>query len=733
MGNGAWPFAFSKKDIEMKYRFLTGLMFCCTLVYGQNKISPNTRVLMEELKSGKQIEGLYRTAGEEPLLPVFVKVSEGADAAAVLERYGCDAASVSGSIATAHVPASVIGLFAEDSDVVYVQAGSVVRPAMNKARTTSFVDKVQAGEGLEMPFLGDGVVVGVIDTGFEYGHINFWNDDKTELRVKRVWDQNKSGNSPEGYDYGTEYDTTEEILQAEYDSNETHATHVLGIAAGSDKTGDNPYYGVAGNADIVIVSRSLTGTSVEIADAVKYIIGYAQSVKKPCVINISMGNHIGPHDGTSMFDVMMDETLGRGKLLVGAAGNEGAKNFHLSKTFNKAGERPVKTFIDLAKYTGVVDIWGDQGTKFAVEMHVFDERSEEVVFSDTVRVENTEAEVHSVSLPEGCGMEGYVRISTEESPLNGKPHAYVYVSLTKKEKNFALGMSLIPLGKGTVHAWADAYSSSLVSKFITGYTNGNSKYSIGEIGGTGNSTISVGAYVSSNTYLLEGSSKETSVGTILGGLASFSSKGPRVDGAIKPDITAPGSFICSSVSSAYDNTLIGKTVTHGGKKYYFGYMEGTSMSAPYVTGVLATWLQAYPRLNPELVKEIFKETAIRDDYTGELPEEGSSSWGQGKIDAWEGIKKAIYMCEHDGVESLVADKGGVMLAGRSPYPSLLFLESDDNVCVEIYSAGGMLVGRLDAGSVCAGDEVKLPADMLPQGYYVVKVTGRDICKVMKGF
>lgn len=716
----------------MKYIYLICFALCCSLTYGQSKLSPDTRILMEELNSGRQVEGFRKTQGDDILVPVFVKLRDNAEATSVFARYGCNVSSVSGNIATSRVPASVLGQLAEDEDVAYVQAGSVVKPMMNKARTASGVDKVQAGEELSMPFLGEGVVVGIIDTGFEYGHVNFWNEDKTELRVKRVWDQNISGNSPDGYDYGAEYTTESDILKAGYDSKETHATHVLGIAAGSDKTSGNPYYGVAGDADIVIVSRSLTGTSVEIADAVKYIIGYAESVKKPCVINISMGNHIGPHDGTSMFDVMMDETLGRGKLLVGAAGNEGAKNFHLSKTFNKAGERPVKTFVSLSGYTGVVDVWGEQGTKYAVEMHVFDELSEEVVFTDTVKVENVDAEVYSITLPEGCGMEGYVRISTEESPLNGKPHAYVYVNLTKKERNFALGMSIVPLGKGTVHAWADAYSASLVSNFITGYTNGNSKYSVGEIGGTGNSTISVGAYVSSNTYQLEGSSNETPVGTILGGLASFSSKGPRADGAVKPDITAPGSFICSSVSSAYDNKLIGKTVTYNGKKYYFGYMEGTSMSAPYVTGVLATWLQAYPRLNPELVKEILKETSTRDEYTGELPEEGSNSWGQGKIDAWAGIKKAIYMCEHDGVESLIADNGGVLLAGRSPYTSLLFLESDENVCVEIYSAGGVLAGRIDAGSVCAGDEVKLPAEMLPDGYYVVKVTGCNICKVMKG-
>ena len=60
-----------------------------------------------------------------------------------------------------------------------------------------------------------------------------------------------------------------------------------------------------------------------------YIYRYAESVGKPCVINVSLGVQAGPHDGTSTFDTLADAMLGPGRLLVGSVGNFGGINFHL--------------------------------------------------------------------------------------------------------------------------------------------------------------------------------------------------------------------------------------------------------------------------------------------------------------------------------------------------------------------------------------------------------------------
>ena len=79
---------------------------------------------------------------------------------------------------------------------------------------------------------------------------------------------------------------------------------------------------------------------------------------------------------------------------------------------------------------------------------------------------------------------------------------------------------------------------------------------------------------------------------------------------IKPDVTAPGNRIVSSLSS-FDTTyqsgglnFIDVTNTFGTHSY--GKMEGTSMAAPVVTGIVALWLQAYPQLTTNNIKSIIK-------------------------------------------------------------------------------------------------------------------------------
>ena len=145
------------------------------------------------------------------------------------------------------------------------------------------------------PYFGKDVVVGIIDNGFEYGHPNFYNKDHTAYRVKRVWDQNvDTGTPPTGFSYGVEYINQDSILKVAYDlPDASHGTHVAGIAAGADRTNGNTYYGIAGDADIVLVSYLSDDT--DIANGIKYIYDYATSVGKPCVINLSLGSYMGPH------------------------------------------------------------------------------------------------------------------------------------------------------------------------------------------------------------------------------------------------------------------------------------------------------------------------------------------------------------------------------------------------------------------------------------------------------
>ena len=113
--------------------------------------------------------------------------------------------------------------------------------------------------------------------------------------------------------------------------------------------------------------------------------------------------------------------------------------------------------------------------------------------------------------------------------------------------------------------------------------------------------------------------------------------------ALKPDISAPGVSVASSISSYTDASFVEiLSVPFEGRDYPFARFSGTSMSSPAVAGIAALMLEANPYLSPWQVKLIIIETAREDFYTGEIPDTGSTRWGWGKINAHAAVKRALY-------------------------------------------------------------------------------------------
>ncbi|MCK5247271.1 S8 family serine peptidase, partial [Candidatus Bipolaricaulota bacterium] len=110
----------------------------------------------------------------------------------------------------------------------------------------------------------------------------------------------------------------------------------------------------------------------------------------------------------------------------------------------------------------------------------------------------------------------------------------------------------------------------------------------------------------------------------LNNLSSFSSQGPTRDGRTKPEICAPGAWISAALSSdaLWQGYLVNPDGVHT--------MElGTSMAAPHVSGAVALLLSINPQLTADDVRTLLTDAAIRDAYTGAVP---NTRWGWGKLD-----------------------------------------------------------------------------------------------------
>ncbi|MHA1772360.1 MAG: S8 family serine peptidase [Candidatus Thorarchaeota archaeon] len=118
----------------------------------------------------------------------------------------------------------------------------------------------------------------------------------------------------------------------------------------------------------------------------------------------------------------------------------------------------------------------------------------------------------------------------------------------------------------------------------------------------------------------------------LGGIASFSSRGPRIDDTQKLGIAAPGGY---DIISDYSNASTWQTWFNGSGQLSFGeafgsyrLFSGTSASGPHVAGCAALMLQRDSSKGSS-VKTLIQNNARSDGFTGAVP---NSIWGYGKLD-----------------------------------------------------------------------------------------------------
>ena len=698
-----------------------------TSIIAQNTMSPKTAIMVHGLES----MGTRAGAQEDNMVTAYVTINPGKTS---WQQLGLTPVSSFGNTATVRIGMSRIARIAEADGVEYVQVTAAPQPMLDVARAEAGVDMVHNATSLEQSYTGKGVIVGIVDAGFDYTHAAFRNPTDGSLRIKRIWEQKNStfegAKAPEKYGYGIELDTPELISKAMGDNSEnSHGTHVAGIATGSDPYKSGAYRGNAHEAEIVLVAVDLEScTSADISNAIAYIYDYADAAGMPCVVNLSLGNHQGPHDGTSTFDTMADAMQGPGRLIVGAAGNHRADKFHIAHSFTSADDTPLRTFVtyktapSTVNYGGDIEIWGEPGTDFTVDISAYSLFNKKDVVTATAYPNDGVTDIELARYTTGKWT-----VASETSPLNGKPHVTLSSAITSIRTNHAIAITVTPKSGGKIDIWADNTRLGLDSKDEEGFTAPGESSTIAEIAGTAKRILTVGAYTTRNEYTANGT--HGTLNETIGDISSFSSYGPTADGRMKPEISAPGCFIISAVSSNDASGTIMQADNNDSweRTNMYGYMQGTSMSAPFVTGIVATWLQAYPQLTPEQLREVMRSTARKDTFTGTL-EEGDNDWGYGKVDAYNGLKQCISIATA-GCETLEMPFNGTITV-KGDIMSIAF-NSATHACMTITTLSGHKVMSKTLGLCLAGGSENITLAGMPRGMYIVSVTTDCGSKTMK--
>ena len=498
----------------------------------------------------------------------------------------------------------------------------------------SFVKKIDESEQLSFPqnnesdkiinaeelwaqgWTGEGVKVCILDSGLDTDPTN---PDLPSTMIKK--------------DYSA-YPTLDDDVENHITGHGTHVTgSVLGrgmLSIGNTGNGGGSYKGVAPSADLVFLKIGNDYSAGASTTAIINAMDAAVNIYNVDVISMSYGYWDTYHDGTSTQDQKVDWCYSQGVPVFLAAGNYGLSKRHYSGTVGKKSETDfIKINVTNAPegrtslYFNLV--WSDGiGTHNNLNLKYYDEAFQEITdvyyYLSTESPRGTESQYSQVlhKLPAGNGVY-YVKIENSSNSLQAF-HIY------------------------------ESYNNGTVT-----FENPDPNYTI-TTPSTATFGFSVGAFTTREEWTSSSGSQYTNK-EVLNEVASYSSKGPRIDGLQKPDLVAPGSSIISirdrDVLTIPDaNWIDNDGNTTGDANYYV--MDGTSMAAPHCAGAAALFLNKYPDASPLDVYNALKNNADVDTFTGAVP---NNSYGYGKLDIYSALNSSPPLpVELSSFSSIIKDK-----------------------------------------------------------------------------
>lgn len=270
------------------------------------------------------------------------------------------------------VPQSLIEPLTGFSQIEYIEKPKRLYFSVNAAKRVSCINPVQTG-GKNLT--GKGVLVAVIDSGIDYFHDDFRNEDGS-TRILYLWDQEQ----------GTVY-TQEQINEALREPNRQagyrlvpsrdvsgHGTAVAAIAAGNGREQGGIYRGVAYESPLIIVKlgnpdRESFPRTTELMRALDFVIRTSVDMNMPVAVNLSFGNTYGSHDGTSLLETFIDDIGNYGKnVIVAGTGNEGSRMGHTSGFLTAGEPREIEMAVSAYETGFGVQIWKHYADVFDITL-----------------------------------------------------------------------------------------------------------------------------------------------------------------------------------------------------------------------------------------------------------------------------------------------------------------------------------------------------------------------------
>lgn len=492
---------------------------------------------------------------------------------------------------------------------------------------------------------GEGVVIGIIDTGIDWGHEYFRTLDGNDTRILAIWDMQLTPQAGESspsasllassVPYGVEYEAAairQEIVNPvifpsvrHSDTSRGHGTHVAGIAAGNGRPG-NDNIGVAPKANLIVVNYlasqgkvTVGGSKVSSAflfeDALHYIRNKAraQNPGAAVVINCSLGSEFGAHDGRgSEGSTTKEEILRRfrfpppgsqevtGSAVIFSSGNYAGRRAHVEATLGSTALTLPFSLLPpgTAKPSKVkIECWyGNTGGSpptvtckvnlpGGVSTQSVGRAANDTKTFDTNKIVEIDHQSRT-AISTVYGNSQRHCITVEFKPFNGN-------------YRIGSGYSLELTGDaGTkIFIWTEK-EFQVQPRFdlssFTGATPAARFSNQSTCGSPGHcpDVITVANYDDTNNHLYYSSSR--------GPLVDYNGVGTLPAAFHKPDVAAPGTDILSaSVSTCRCCRKLQR-----GKNYTS--KSGTSMAAPHVTGIVALLLKNDPTLTQTRIRDLLR-------------------------------------------------------------------------------------------------------------------------------